>query len=113
MVLLVQEVNPSFAGNTPVDVYGIAFGDNTQIVAMRMAEQLRDALPQLRIMNNYGGGNMKKQFSRADKWGAKVAFVIGESEVQGQQVVIKDLRTGHQETVLQSEAANYLANLLN
>lgn len=40
-------------------------------------------------MTNYGGGNVKKQFTRADKWGARVALMLGESEVAAQQVVVK------------------------
>lgn len=56
---------------------------------MLLAESLRDALPTLKIMTNYGGGNVKKQFTRADKWGARVALMLGESEVAAQQVVVK------------------------
>lgn len=36
---------------------------------MRLAEQVRDALPGVKLMTNHGGGNFKKQFARADKWG--------------------------------------------
>ncbi|STT55973.1 histidyl-tRNA synthetase [Klebsiella pneumoniae] len=27
------------------------------------------ALPGVKLMTNHGGGNFKKQFARADKWG--------------------------------------------
>ena len=112
LVLLVQAVNPEFEPTRTVDVYVIASGQGVQSAAMLLAEQLRDALPDLKLMTNFGGGNFKKQFARADKWGARIALVLGESEVENQQVVIKDLRNGEQQTLAQSEAAVALASLL-
>jgi histidyl-tRNA synthetase len=35
----------------------------TQSAAMRLAEQVRDALPGVKLMTNHGGGNFKKQFA--------------------------------------------------
>ncbi|EKS7768150.1 histidine--tRNA ligase [Edwardsiella piscicida] len=112
LVLLVQAVNPDFLPQRAVEVYLIAAGEGTQSAAMRLAEQLRDALPQLRLMTNYGGGNFKKQFARADKWGARIALVLGESEVQNGQVNVKCLASGEQQTVAQDQAATLLATLL-
>ena len=113
LVLLVQEVNPAFSAINTIDVYGIAFGEGTQLAMMNLAEHIRDAEPDIKLMVNYGGGNMKKQFSRADKWGASIALVLGESEIANQQVVVKDLRNGVQETVMQSDVAAYLKKLLS
>jgi histidyl-tRNA synthetase len=112
LVLLVQSANPDFKPRPTVDVYLISSGEATQGAAMGLAEQLRDALPSLRIMTNYGGGNFKKQFSRADKWGARLALVLGENEIAAQQVVIKNLSTGDQETLAQGDVAARLASLL-
>ncbi|ADU70227.1 histidine--tRNA ligase [Pantoea sp. At-9b] len=112
LVLLVQAVNPEFEPTRIVDVYVIASGQGVQSAAMQLAEKLRDADPQLKLMTNFGGGNFKKQFARADKWGARIALVLGEDEVATGQVVIKDLRTGDQQTLAQSEAAATLRTLL-
>lgn len=112
LVLLVQAVNPEFKVSEPVDAYLISFGEGTQTAAMKLAEEIRDTVPGLRLMTNYGGGNVKKQFARADKWKSKLALVLGESEAAAHQVVVKDLRNGEQETVLQSELATRLKTLL-
>lgn len=112
LVLLVQAVNPDFKAPATVDAYVISSGAGTQSAAMQLAEKLRDALPELKVMTNYGGGNFKKQFARADKWGARVALVLGEDEVANQQVVVKDLQSGTQETLAQSEIAARLASML-
>jgi histidyl-tRNA synthetase len=112
LVLLVQAVNPDFKAPATVDAYVISSGAGTQSAAMQLAETLRDALPELKVMTNYGGGNFKKQFARADKWGARVALVLGEDEVANLQVVVKDLQSGTQETLAQSELAARLASML-
>lgn len=112
LVLLVQAVNPEFEPTRIVDVYVIASGQGVQSAAMLLAEQLRDALPELKLMTNFGGGNFKKQFARADKWGARIALVLGEDEVANGQLVIKDLRNGEQQTLAQSDAATLLASML-
>jgi len=113
LVLLVQAVNPEFEPTRIVDVYVIASGQDAQSAAIRLAEQLRDADPSLKLMTNFGGGNFKKQFARADKWGARIALVLGEAEVANGEVVIKDLRNGEQQMLAQRDAASTLAALLN
>lgn len=112
LVLLVQAVNPEFKAQSVVDIYLVASGANTQTAAMLLAESVRDALPACKLMTNYGGGNFKKQFARADKWGARIALVLGENEVAARQVVVKDLRSGEQQTVEQSDLAAHLQALL-
>lgn len=113
LVLLVQAVNPDFEPSRIVDVYVIASGQGVQSAAMQLAERVRDAAPTLKLMTNFGGGNFKKQFARADKWGARVALVLGEDEVKAGQVVVKDLRSGEQQTLAQNDLAAALATLLS
>ncbi|MGF1752822.1 histidine--tRNA ligase [Vibrio makurazakiensis] len=95
-----------------VDVYMVAAGEGTMIAAMQLANQLRDTVKGVRVMNHFGGGNFKKQFKRADKVGAVVALVLGENEVADNTVVLKDLVGGVQETVSQAEVAEKVAALI-
>ncbi|TXY71038.1 histidine--tRNA ligase [Vibrio cholerae] len=102
-------------GNTDVrrsvDVYMLTAGEGTMMAGMKLAEQLREQVPGLRVMTHFGGGNFKKQFKRADKVGAAIALVLGEDEVAAQTVVVKDLAGGEQNTVAQAEVAKLLAHL--
>ena len=91
LVLLVQEVNAHIALPRTVDVYIVHTGEGTTVNAFRLAETLRNELPELRTMLHCSGGGFKKQFKRADKSGAKIALVLGESEVENRTVVVKDL----------------------
>ncbi len=95
-----------------VDVYVVTAGEGTMMAGMKLAEQLREAISGIRVMNHFGGGNFKKQFKRADKVGAVVALVLGENEVADNTVVLKDLVGGEQETYSQAEVAEKIAALI-
>lgn len=91
LVLLVQEVNKSIPVKSAVDIYIVYQGEGTTLAAFQLAEKLRSELPHLSTMLHCSGGNFKKQFRRADKSGATLALVLGESEVKNNQVVVKHL----------------------
>lgn len=109
LVLLVQEVNTAIQLKSAVDIYIVFAGEGTAQAAFQLADRLRSALPEVRIMAHCSGGNFKKQFKRADKNGARIALVIGESEVQNQQVVVKELLTGaEQKSIPVTDIVEYL-----
>lgn len=84
------------AGVVPVarapDVYIVAPGERAAAAGLALAERLREALPQRRIAFGLGGGNFKAQFRRADRSGARLALVLGDSEMDRGVVAIKHLR---------------------
>ncbi len=83
-------------GTAPTDgdphVYLVLAGDQAQAPGLVLAEALRNALPGLRLQVNCGGGSFKSQFKKADRSGARVALILGEDELQQQQVGVKWLR---------------------
>ncbi|GEM78803.1 histidine--tRNA ligase [Vibrio superstes NBRC 103154] len=95
-----------------VDAYVVTAGEGTLMAGMKLAENLREQMPELRVMNHFGGGNFKKQFKRADKVGAAVALVLGENEVSENNVVVKDLIGGEQITIAQADLVNKLKELI-
>jgi histidyl-tRNA synthetase len=78
--------------NSAPDVYLVAAGNDVLRPAFRLAEQLREARPDLRLEMNCGGGSFKSQMKRADKSGARLALILGEEEVAGQTAGLKPLR---------------------
>jgi histidyl-tRNA synthetase len=75
-----------------VDVYICMAGEGTLSAGLLLAEQIRNERPQLRVMTHCGGGNFKKQMKRADKVAARIALILGETEVAEQKVTVKFLR---------------------
>jgi histidyl-tRNA synthetase len=74
------------------DVYLVLAGAPAEATGLRLAEQLRDALPGLRIETNCGAGSFKSQMKRADRSGARYAVILGEEEVARGVVALKPLR---------------------
>jgi histidyl-tRNA synthetase len=74
------------------DVYLIVAGEAAQAAGLKLAEQLRNALPHRRIEHNLGAGNLKTQFRRADKSGAAVAVIVGDDELARGVAAVKPLR---------------------
>ena len=113
LVAVLEEVNPT-AGDSAADVYLVLAGEAAQAEGLILAETLRDALPQMEIVCNCGGGSMKAQFKRADRSGAAVALVLGDDELKADQVVMKPLRSGaDQQLVARAEIVGALKGLLN
>ena len=95
-----------------VDVYLVTLGEGTQQAAIRLAEQLRDALPELRLVVHCGGGSFKSQFKKADKSGALYALILGEAEAAAGQVGLKPLREeGEQLNMAWADVPQHLRNL--
>jgi len=84
------------AGSAPSaaapDVYIVVNGERAAREALRLAEQLRDALPGRGVMLNLGGGNFKTQFRRADRSGARLALILGDAELDRGMAAVKPLR---------------------
>jgi len=108
LVLLLDAVHP-VSESVEADVMVLALGEGTAQHAICLAEQLRDALPALRIVYNCGGGSFKSQFRKADKSGAQLALIVGEAEVTTNTVGIKWLRVDREQiSCAMSDAAEHI-----
>ncbi len=74
------------------DIYLVLVGDLAMQQGLLLAEQLRSALPGVRLLSHCGGGSFKNQMKKADKSGARLALILGEDEIAQQQVAVKRLR---------------------
>ncbi|MDO8954699.1 MAG: histidine--tRNA ligase [Gammaproteobacteria bacterium] len=100
-MLLLMEANNllTIPANNP-DIYLILVGEQAEAYGFKLAEQLRDSLPQLKIMMNAGTASMKNQFKRADKSGARLAIIIGDDEMASSVATIKFLREDKPQVVV-------------
>jgi len=73
------------------DVYFILSGERAVAAGFRLAEQIRDQST-VRVLLHCGGGSFKSQFKKADKSGARLALIIGETELDREMIAIKPLR---------------------
>ena len=113
LVLLLQELESVGEIRRTSDVYIAAMGDAASIQAPVIAEKLRVKVPGIRIIVHAGGGNFKKQLKRADKSDAVYALIIGDSELENNQVTVKHLREHQEQQTLDlDQAAELLLGLV-
>ncbi|HIM54578.1 MAG TPA: histidine--tRNA ligase [Gammaproteobacteria bacterium] len=110
-LVLLLEAQDITLGKLPLSIYLVALGDNAQIKSMQIANQLHHALPKAILYNDITLGSFKAQFKKADKANADYALILGEEEIQNNQIAIKPLKgQGEQQTMSLEEAIQYFKN---
>jgi histidyl-tRNA synthetase len=109
IILMLETLQLNDDVKNDVDIYSVLVGEGTDIAGFKIAELIRNELPELKMMHHCGAGNFKKQMKRADKSGARIALIIGEGELESGCVTIKDLQGTHQQ---QTVAVDELIKLL-
>ena len=89
--LIEKQENQRFATKNS-DIYFVIASNEAQGTAIKLAEKIRNELPEVRLLMHCGGGSFKSQFKKADKSGALIALILGDDELQQQRIGIKHLR---------------------
>jgi len=101
---------PETDAESHVDVFVVAAQAGVRGQATLLGRELRDA--GLRVESDLRGGSLKSQLRRADKIDARVAMILGESEVEEGIVQLKDLLNKTQERVPRADVASRVRALL-
>lgn len=109
-VLLVLE-EQGLLPDTPegLDVYLVSLGEEAEQAAFVIADELRQA--GLVVEADLAGRSMKAQMKSADKSGARFALLLGDEEVAGNCVQLRDLQAGTQEPVLRKDVLARIESL--
>ncbi len=92
----------------PKCVAVVPVGESAENAAWLLARTLREAGL---VVDMAYRGNVKKRMARANKIGAAFAVMLGEDEMKINSVALKNLSTGEQQTVLQSDLSELLRKL--
>jgi histidyl-tRNA synthetase len=101
---------PKEITRSPADVLVTVFDVERQPRSMAFAANLRRA--GLKVICSADASKLPKQFKYADRMGIRVAAVIGPDEAANDQVTIKDLVNGSQQTISQKQAVVEITKLL-
>jgi histidyl-tRNA synthetase len=93
VVEVLQAEGVGVAEPTP-DVHVVAAGDAERRFAFKLAEQIRELVPGLRLALGSPMAGFKAQLRRADKSGARFALIVGEAELAAGKISLKPLREG-------------------
>jgi histidyl-tRNA synthetase len=85
----------------PMDVYIVSRGEKPGAQALGLAQGLRRL--GLRVEMDLSGSAFGKQFSRADRSGAKACIILGDAEAESNKMQVKWLGTGEQVEMEQSD----------
>ena len=96
-----------------VDIYMILIGADSEVKGLQIAENIRDALPGVKMITHCGGGSVKSQMKKADKSGAAIALIIAEEELENEQATVKYLRENKEQmTVSIDQLATFISKIV-
>lgn len=108
-IYLVMEELGLFSDNeaNELKVLFINFGEKEAANAFELVQELRKNQLQAELYPD--SAKMKKQFSYADRGNFSHVVMIGSTEMEQKECTVKNLESGKQETLTQSELYKYLA----
>jgi histidyl-tRNA synthetase len=94
-------------------VFAVAAGKAAERACLTDIERLRSHFGSAQIVANLGGGSFRTQLKRADKSGAHLALIWGETEAAQGAVTVKYLRAEQaQQTVTYDQAVELLERIV-
>ena len=106
LLALMEETGVAFQ-EKPIDIYLLPRASSDIERGLKLAESLRDALPELKIQMHCGGGSNKSQMKKADKSGAEMVLFVSDEEPD--RVAIKYLREDREQQLVDQDAViNFL-----
>ena len=105
------EIPEDIQQHNKLNAYLVLVGDNAVTKGMVLSEKWRDEISELKLQVNCGAGSIKSQMKKADKSGANIALILGDDELDKNEITIKFLREKkEQEVVSLNSLVDYLKN---
>jgi histidyl-tRNA synthetase len=99
-VMLLAQIDTALPASA-VELYVVSRGTQAQALALQLAVQLRRS--GRRVELDLSAAAFGKQFKRADRSGAAWAVVIGDSEAEQGEVILKNLAAAAEERISVAE----------
>lgn len=106
LLLALEAEGKSFTQESELDVYIVTLEESAHRKGFKLLNELRNA--GIRADMDYMDRKMKAQMKSADRFNAKAVIVIGEDEVEGNVVQLKNMAEGSQERI---EDANIIEKI--
>ena len=107
LILLLEPIKDQLPIKQPPQLQVIVPMERAQqTVALLLADELQAHGLAVELLVE--GDSMKSMMRKVNKLGAKYALIIGQDELEKRSVMIKNMITGEQELVAQTDVVNYL-----
>jgi len=91
----------------PAPVAFIAYlGKEAKMEAVKLSSQLRKA--SIAVMQAIGDKSLKAQLRQANVFGTSYTIIIGKAEIESRTVIFRDMRSGEQKSIPQTEIVTTL-----
>ena len=112
LMLLISEQSESLTQQMP-SLYFVALGEQAQQASMRICNNIHQELPELIVINDISMGSLKSQMKKADKSNSDFALILGEEEINNNQISIKPLKgQGDQQLISLEGIIDHLQEIL-
>ncbi len=112
LMLLISEQSESLTQQAP-SLYFVALGEQAQQASMRVCNDIHQELPNVVVINDIGMGSLKSQMKKADKSNTDFALILGEEEINNNQISIKPLKgQGEQQLIALEGIIAHLQEIL-
>jgi histidyl-tRNA synthetase len=103
---LVLAMPEDVATRAVLDAFVVAIGEDARTPAQVLARDLRHA--GLSVLIDHGARSAKAQMKKADRTGASYVLLLGEDEIERDEVTVKDMTSGEQRTVARTVVAKQI-----
>jgi histidyl-tRNA synthetase len=79
------------------EIFLAQIGDLAKKKSLKLFEEFRKA--KIRVAESFGRDSLKSQLGRANRLGAKITLILGQREALEGTIIIRNMKTGSQETV--------------
>lgn len=110
LLLALESENIELPIDNTIDAFVVAMGEKAGDVGVKLTNDLR--LAGFKVQSDYFDKKMKAQMKLADRYNAKFSIIIGDSELENGQYVVKDMKTYDQENVEFDNIVKYLEEKL-
>ena len=106
-VLLAMKSNQS--NKNKVQIYVVGLGDNARTTVIKLAEELRhqNLATEFDVLRR----SLKAQLREANKMSVKYAIIIGDKELESNQLEVKDFSTGNQQKIALNKIVEHMNSL--
>jgi histidyl-tRNA synthetase len=111
VILAIKESNIEVSPAPKPDVFLAQIGETARKRALRMFEELRKA--GIAVAANISKNGLSDQMSLANRAQAKVTLILGQKEMIDNTIIVRDMETGSQETIVQDKLVETLKKRLS
>ena len=97
--LMILEKHGAFAGGERSGIAVIPLGEAARTRVAPLLAALRRDAAEVAVTIDYGDAKLAAQFKKADRANARAALIVGDDELAGRSVVVRDLATRVQEVL--------------